>query len=42
MYLSLPLPSSKTRTLFVTLIYVDGSELPIVHALDLPKTGSAS
>lgn len=39
MYLSLPLPSSKTRTLYITLIYVDGSQLPIVHAIDVPKTG---
>ncbi len=42
MYLSLPLPSSKTRTLYITLIYVDGSQLPIIHAIDVPKTGLTS
>ncbi len=39
MYLSLPLPSSKTRTLFITLVYVDGSQLPITHAIKVPKSG---
>jgi len=39
MYLSLPLPMPKTRTLYITLIHVDGSQLPITHAVTVSKTG---
>ena len=39
MYLSLNLPESKRRTLQVTALYVDGSQPPLQHAVDVPKTG---
>ena len=39
MYLSLNLPESKRRTLHVTALYVDGSQPPLQHAVDVPKTG---
>ena len=41
MYLTLPLPCSKVRTLLVTLVHVDGSRVPTQHAVDVPKTGAA-
>ena len=39
MYLSLNLPESKSRTLQVTAVYVDGAQPPMQHAVDVPKTG---
>ena len=39
MYLSLNLPESKSRTLQVTAVYVDGAQSPMQHAVDVPKTG---
>jgi len=39
MYLSLNLPESKRRTLQVTALYVDGSQPPMQHAVDVPKIG---
>ncbi len=41
MYLSLNLPESKRRTLQVTALYVDGSQPPLQHAVDVPKTGDS-
>ena len=42
MYLSLNLPESKRRTLQVTALYVDGSQPPLQHAVDVPKTGTCT
>ncbi|CAA7391267.1 unnamed protein product [Spirodela intermedia] len=39
MYLSLPLPSSVTRTMTVTVFYGDGSRLPIPTTITVPKHG---
>ncbi|MQM01055.1 hypothetical protein Taro_033807 [Colocasia esculenta] len=39
MYLSLPLPSSVTRTMTVTVFYGDGSRLPIPSTVTVPKHG---
>ncbi|XP_078448386.1 ubiquitin carboxyl-terminal hydrolase 9-like [Wolffia australiana] len=40
MYLSLPLPSSVTRTITATVVYSDGSRLPIPTTVTVPKQGS--
>lgn len=39
MYLSLPLPSTVTRTMTVTMFYGDGSALPIPYTVTLLKHG---
>ncbi|KAL8150318.1 hypothetical protein V2J09_020126 [Rumex salicifolius] len=39
MYLSLPLPSMVTRTMTVTLLYGDGSHLPMPYTVMVPKVG---
>ncbi len=40
MYLSLPLPSTKTCNVEVTVIHMDGSALPTQYAVKLPKNGT--
>lgn len=40
MYLSLPLPSTLTRQITVTLFYCDGSHLPMQYTVTVPKYGS--
>ncbi|AEE31532.1 ubiquitin-specific protease 11 [Arabidopsis thaliana] len=40
MYLSLPLPSSRTRSMTVTVFYGDGSHLPMPYTVTVPKDGS--
>ncbi|CAF2125121.1 unnamed protein product [Brassica napus] len=40
MYLSLPLPSTLTRQITVTLFYCDGSHLPMPYTVTVPKYGS--
>ena len=40
MYLSLPLPAPRTRTLLVTLVRLDGARLPTTHAVEVPKSGA--
>ena len=39
MYLSLPLPSTVMRTMTVTMIYGDGSGLPMPYTVSVPKHG---
>lgn len=39
MYLSLPLPSTLTRTMTVTMFYGDGSVLPMPYTVTVPKNG---
>lgn len=39
MYLSLPLPSTVTRTMTVTMFYGDGSALPMPYTVTLFKHG---
>ncbi|XAR70110.1 Ubiquitinyl hydrolase 1 [Bertholletia excelsa] len=39
MYLSLPLPSSVTRTMTVTVFYSDGSNLPMPYTVTVQKHG---
>lgn len=39
MYLSLPLPSTVTRPMTVTVFYGDGSGLPIPYTVNLLKQG---
>ncbi|CAH9117014.1 unnamed protein product [Cuscuta europaea] len=39
MYLSLPLPSTATRIITVTLFYGDGSALPMPYTVTVPKHG---
>ena len=39
MYLSLPLPSTVMRTMTVTMIYGDGSVLPMPYTVTVPKHG---
>ncbi len=40
MYLTLPLPSEKTRPAEVNIVHVDGSVAPMLHAVDVPKAGT--
>lgn len=40
MYLSLPLPESRQRSLTVTLIHVDGSQLPTKYMVEVPSVGT--
>ncbi|KAL1213003.1 putative ubiquitin carboxyl-terminal hydrolase 11 [Cardamine amara subsp. amara] len=40
MYLSLPLPSSRTRSMTVTVFYGDGSHLPMPYTVTVPKDGT--
>ncbi|XP_010538864.1 PREDICTED: ubiquitin carboxyl-terminal hydrolase 10-like [Tarenaya hassleriana] len=40
MYLSLPLPSTVTRSMTVTVFYGDGSRLPMPYTVTVPKHGS--
>ncbi|KAG2330310.1 hypothetical protein Bca52824_001490 [Brassica carinata] len=40
MYLSLPLPSTLTRQMTVTVFYCDGSRLPMPYTVTVPKHGS--
>ncbi|XP_010455453.1 PREDICTED: ubiquitin carboxyl-terminal hydrolase 10 [Camelina sativa] len=40
MYLSLPLPSTLTRVMTVTVFYCDGSCLPMPYTVTVPKQGS--
>lgn len=40
MYLSLPLPSSVTRSVTVTVFYGDGSGLPMPFTVTVPRHGS--
>lgn len=40
MYLSLPLPSTLTRPMTVTVFYCDGSRLPMPYTVTVPKHGS--
>ncbi|CAJ1976341.1 unnamed protein product [Sphenostylis stenocarpa] len=40
MYLSLPLPSTVTRTMTVTVFYCDGSRLPMPYTVTVLKHGS--
>ncbi|XP_010542043.1 PREDICTED: ubiquitin carboxyl-terminal hydrolase 9-like isoform X2 [Tarenaya hassleriana] len=40
MYLSLPLPSTLTRSMTVTVFYGDGSHLPMPYTVTVPKHGS--
>lgn len=40
MYLSLPLPSTATRSMTVTVFYGDGSSLPIPFTVNVLKQGS--
>ena len=37
MYLTLPLPVAKTRSVQLVLVYADGSAPPLEVALDVPK-----
>ena len=39
MYLSVPLPCARMRTLFFTAIYTDGSQPPAMHPVEVPRTG---
>lgn len=39
MYLSLPLPSTTTRSMTVTVFYGDGSSLPMPFTVNVPKHG---
>ncbi|XP_062109662.1 putative ubiquitin carboxyl-terminal hydrolase 11 [Humulus lupulus] len=39
MYLSLPLPSTATRQITVTVFYGDGSGLPMLYTVSLLKQG---
>ncbi|KAJ4847032.1 hypothetical protein Tsubulata_018065 [Turnera subulata] len=39
MYLSLPLPSTVTRSMTVTVFYGDGSGLPMPYTISVPKDG---
>ncbi|KAI4303595.1 hypothetical protein MLD38_039204 [Melastoma candidum] len=39
MYLTLPLPSSVTRIMTVTVFYVDGTGLPMPYTVTVPKHG---
>lgn len=39
MYLTLPLPSSTTRTMTVTVFYSDGSHLPMPYTVSVLKHG---
>jgi len=40
MYLSLPLPSTVSRTMVVTVFYCDGSGLPMPYTVTVLKHGS--
>ncbi|XP_010436897.1 PREDICTED: ubiquitin carboxyl-terminal hydrolase 10-like isoform X2 [Camelina sativa] len=40
MYLSVPLPSTLTRPMTVTVFYCDGSRLPMPYTVTVPKHGS--
>lgn len=40
MYLSLPLPSIATRSMTVTVLYGDGSSLPMPFTVNVLKQGS--
>ncbi|CAH8272862.1 unnamed protein product [Arabidopsis lyrata] len=40
MYLSVPLPSTLTRSMTVTVFYCDGSRLPMPYTVTVPKHGS--
>ena len=40
MYLTLPLPVSKTVSVNVVLVQADGSAPPLQCAVDVPKTGT--
>ncbi|AEE82901.1 ubiquitin-specific protease 10 [Arabidopsis thaliana] len=40
MYLSVPLPSTLTRSMTVTVFYCDGSHLPMPYTVIVPKNGS--
>ena len=42
MYLTLPLPTASTRTAEVTIVHVDGSAPPTLHAIAVPKPGTIS
>lgn len=39
MYLSLPLPSSPTRTMTITVFSADGSSAPSSYTINVPKFG---
>ena len=39
-YLSLPMPSAKTRTLLVTALWADGSAKPVQYGFELPKAAA--
>lgn len=40
MYLSLPLPESRTRSVTATIAYMDGRAPPMTYGLELPATGT--
>jgi len=40
MYLSLPLPTPKTKTFIITAVDVSGSSAPLVVAPEVPKTAT--
>jgi ubiquitin carboxyl-terminal hydrolase 4/11/15 len=40
MYLSVPLPSTLTRSMTITVFYCDGSRLPMPYTVIVPKQGS--
>ncbi|KAG7552658.1 Peptidase C19 ubiquitin carboxyl-terminal hydrolase [Arabidopsis thaliana x Arabidopsis arenosa] len=40
MYLSVPLPSTLTRSMTITVFYCDGSRLPMPYTVTVPKHGS--
>ncbi|KAK9816595.1 hypothetical protein WJX72_002470 [[Myrmecia] bisecta] len=42
MYLSLPLPSSKTRSVSVTVVHTDGSCAPKVYSVEVAKAGTVA
>ena len=39
MHLSLPLPSTTTRTITLTVLSTDGTALPATFTITLPKSG---
>lgn len=40
MYLTLPLPTAKTRSVELVLVQADGSAPPLQIAVDAPKAGT--
>ena len=40
MYLTLPLPVSKTVAVDVVVVRADGTEAPVQCSVDVPKTGT--